>query len=138
MRQKGQALILVIVTTAVSISVLATATFAVVGQSRTTILNETGNQVYFAAESGGEQAIIKLIREPATCPPPGPDSSESLTQDSINITITYVNFFGVCAVTAQAQKGNILRKVQFLAGYDTNPASPNYRKFNVCCWKEIP
>ena len=137
MKQQGQALILFIVAIAAAISIITTAVLALVGQAKALVLQELGERVYYAAESGSEQAIMKLVRNPSTCPPPGPPANESFVQDSVNITITYEDSLGVCAVTSQAQKDNVLRKIQFSAGYDNNPVSLTYRKFNICCWKEI-
>src|SRR3990167_3036457 len=130
MKQKGQALILLVIAVAAAISVITTAVLASVGQARATVQNELGKIVYYSAESASDQAILKLIRDPSSC-----SGSESFTQNSISITITYTTILGVCSVTSQAQKNNVLRKIQFSAGYDNDPASPTYRKFTVCCWK---
>lgn len=133
MKQNGQALILIIIASAVALTILTSAILAAVGQARSSLTTRSGQNVYFAAESAADQSIIKLIRTPTFTPYTSCPASENYTQDSININVNYGVFFGVCVVTSQAQKDTVIKKIQSLAGNDASS-----RVFNICCWKEIP
>ena len=122
MKQRGQALIILIVAVAISLSVLAAITLAAIGQGKNSYRNELGRKVYYAAEAGAEHALIKLMRNPASC-----SGSENLTIDSVNVTISYS---GNCNVTAQANQGGIIKKVAVQAAY--TPA----QIFNYSGWRE--
>lgn len=127
MRQKGQALITLLVAISVAISVLTGAIFTSIGQLKNTSRNILGGETYYSAETGAEYGLIKLMRDPSNC-----TGTDSLVLDSTSITITYSVSGGSCMITSKAERGNIVKTVSLEAEYDSNQI------FNYCCWKEIP
>ena len=125
--KEGQALIILIVAVAISILVLTSAILASIGQAKNSARNKLSQKVYYAAETGAEYGLIKIMRDPNSC-----SGTSSLTQDSINITINYNLAGGNCTVTSQAQKDNITKKIEVVASYDANWV------FDYSSWSEIP
>lgn len=125
--KEGQALIILIVAVAISILVLTSAILASIGQAKSSARNKLGQKVYYAAEAGAEYGLIKIMRDPTSC-----SGTSSLTQDSINITINYNLAGGNCTVMSQAQKDNIIKKIEVVASYDANWV------FDYSNWSEIP
>lgn len=127
MNQKGQALIIMIVAIAVSTLVLTAALLQSIGQAKASASNKLSKKVYYAAEAGTEYSLIKLMRDPNSC-----SGTDSITQDSVSITITYNFSGGNCTITSQAQKDTIIKKIEVVASYDTNWV------FDYSNWVEIP
>ena len=125
--EAGQALIILIVAVAISLLVLTSAILASIGQAKTSARNKLGQKVYYAAETGAEYGLIKLMRDPASC-----TGSDSLSLDSINISITYNLSGGNCTLTSQAQKNNIIKKIEVVASYNANWV------FDYSSWSETP
>lgn len=127
MKEKGQALIILIVAAAVAISVLTAATLAAINQGKNSSRNELGRKVYYAAEAGAEYALIKLMRDPASC-----TGTESFTIDSAAITITLTPVSGNCRVISKASKGIITKSITTQASYNSSQI------FESSGWAEIP
>ncbi|HEX7456109.1 MAG TPA: pilus assembly PilX N-terminal domain-containing protein [Candidatus Nanoarchaeia archaeon] len=127
MNQKGQALIIMIVAVTIATLVLTSAILRSLGQAKASARNKLSQRVYYAAEAGAEHGLIKLMRQPGGC-----TGSDSLSQDSIDITITYNLSGGDCTLTSQAQKDNIIKKIEVTASYDTGWV------FNHSGWSLVP
>jgi type II secretory pathway component PulK len=65
--KRGQALIILIVAVAVSLIILTGAILRSIDQAKTSALNRLGKKVYYAAETGVEYGLIKLMRMPSGC-----------------------------------------------------------------------
>lgn len=127
MSEKGQALIILIVAAAVTLSILGAAIFASISQAKSSARNTLGREVYYAAEAGAEYAILKSIRDPASCA-----GSEVLTEEQTNITISYNQSGSDCIVNSKAEKGNIVKTIQLKAAYNQSHV------FDYSNWLEIP
>ena len=127
MREKGQALIILIVAVALTLSVLTASLLASISQAKASSISRLGLRVYYAAESGAEYALMKFMRDPASCA-----GTDLLNQDSIQITISYNLSGSNCQITSEATQNTILKKVLLEANYNSSQI------FNTCCWSEIP
>lgn len=127
MKEKGQALIILIVAIAVAISVLSTAIFASIGRAKVGNTNISGEKAYYAAESGLEYALQKLLRNPNAC-----SDSDTLNQDGAAITINYNQSGLDCNITSGATNGNITKQIQVQVSFDAN----GVLQYNF--WQEIP
>ena len=129
MKEKGQALIILIVAIAVALTVLSAAIMQSVGAAKISATSTLGEKVYFAAESGAEYGLIKLMRDPD---PINCNGADSLNQDGISIQISYSYnaLDSTCVITSQSQKNNLIKKIRVEASY--NPS----QIFQYCCWRE--
>jgi hypothetical protein len=125
--KEGQALIIILVAAAVALSVLTFATLAAIGQAKSSGRNELGRKVFYAAESGAEHALMKLMRDPTSC-----NGSENLTIDGSSVTINYTLVSGSCQVTSKATQGNSVKTISLQGSYDSSQI------FNYSGWLETP
>jgi len=124
--EAGQALIIFIVAIAVALSILTAAIFTSIGQGKNTFRGLVGRRLYYAAETGIEYALLRLIRNPAC------SGADNIIIDSINVAITYTDAGANCLVTSKAQNQNIIKTIQVEASYD-----PSW-VFNYSNWTEVP
>jgi hypothetical protein len=122
----GQALIILLVAAAVSLSVFTAATLASIGQGKSSGRNELGRKVYYAAETGAEYALIKLMRDPSAC-----TGAENLTIGSASVAISYSLVSGNCTITSKATQSSIVKTISVQAAY--NPSLI----FNYSDWLEV-
>ncbi|MCH8821472.1 hypothetical protein IID23_03005 [Patescibacteria group bacterium] len=80
MNQKGQTLVSLLIIIAVTILAVASAIVSA-SLSSTTAITTISDKVYYSAETGAEEALIKLLRDPSY---PG----ETLGLAGINVEIT--------------------------------------------------
>ena len=120
--QEGQSLVMLLVFSVMAISVAATAVAIMINSSRSTHITESRTAVMAAAESGIENAIIRLIRDPAY-------AGETFTLDDNTITITVA---GTDTKTIQATADNGLFKhsIQATASYVDN-------RLTVTSWNTV-
>ena len=74
------------------------------------------------AESGAENALLRLLRDPSY-------TGETLTIDTGTVTVV-VTGAATKTITSTATSGNFVRKVQVVAGY-TNGI------FSITSWQEV-
>ena len=127
MKEKGQALIILIVAIALTLSVLTASLLASINQAKASSTSRLGQKVYYAAESGAEYGLLKLLRNPGSC-----TGSDTLNQDLVSVTITYNSAGTSCVVTSEATQNNILKKIRVESSYTPSQI------FTTCCWSEIP
>jgi hypothetical protein len=125
--ERGQALITLLVAIAVALSILTAATLASISLGKDVSRNVLGRKVYYAAETGAEYGLMKLMRNPTTC-----SGTDNLTLDSADITITYTDLGANCGVSSKAQIQNLVKTVQVETSYDSNQI------FNYYNWIETP
>ena len=127
MSQRGQALIILIVAVSIALLVLSSTVLRVIGQAKISSRSNLAQKVYYAAETGAEYGILKIMRNPAGC-----SGSENLTVASANLVISYDVAGSSCQVTSEATQQTITKRFQVEGSYDSNQI------FQFCCWKEIP
>ena len=127
MKEKGQALIILIVAIALTLSVLTASLLASISQARVSSTSKLGQKVYYAAESGAEYGLLKSLRNPGSC-----TGSDILNQDSVSITVNYNLSGSSCVITSEAMQNNILKKIRVEGSYTPSQI------FNTCCWSEVP
>lgn len=127
MKEKGQALIILLVGMAIAISTLSAAVVSAIDVAKNTAIGTEGENTHALAESGAEYAILKLLRDPMAC-----SGSDTLTFSASIVTISYQTTAGVCTINSRAVNTNVVKTVQLQGNYD----SANV--YNLCCWKEVP
>ena len=123
----GQALIIMIVAIAVSLLVLTSAVLRSIDQAKLSARSKLGQTVYYAAEAGTEYGLIKTLRNPSGC-----SGSDVLTVGSATVNVTYNMTEGNCQIVSEASQGNLIKKIEVLAAYDSEWI------FNYYSWAEIP
>ena len=64
MNQKGQALVSIVVLAAAAAVIAAGAALTAISLSKTAALSKDSDKVYYLAESGAEEALLALLRDP--------------------------------------------------------------------------
>lgn len=120
--KSGQALVLLIVVMVVGTIITSAAIiFAIVNLQAGSDL-QSGEEAYAIAESGAENGILRLVRNPAY-------TGETLTVGSGQAVIT-VSGSGSLTIVSTGVMGNFRRKVEVKGNYVNNI-------FTVSTWKEI-
>ena len=125
MRQKGQVLVSILII--IAVAVLATGTAVVASSlSKTTGVATTSDKLLYAVESGADEALIKLLRNPTTY------SSESI---SINGTLVQITISRPSAtnivILSSASQDNLIRKVEVSSEFVNNILT-------ITSWREVP
>ena len=120
--QKGQALITLLFFVLVSLTITSAAIIIIIINSISVTKSQEGTLAYYAAESGVENALLRLLRDPNY-------TGETLTigTGTAIITVTGTNPKTVVAVS---QNGNFKRTVQAQMTY-------NNGHYTFSNWKEI-
>lgn len=119
--QKGQALITLLIFVVVALTVTATATVLFVSNSQATTKLEVGLNALDIAESGAENALIRLLRDSTY-------TGETLPVGSGTATIT-VTGTNPKTITSTGRMGNFTRIIQVVVSYSSI--------LTVTSWKEI-
>lgn len=120
--QNGQTLVMLLVFVIIAITITSTAAIVVA-------INALGSQkmhqslnAFYAAESGAENALLRLLRDPNY-------SGETLTVGDGLTTIT-VTGSSTKTINVTGTNGNFQRKIQVVASYVNNVLT-------VVSWKEV-
>lgn len=119
MQQKGQAVVALLFFMTISIAIITAIVIIVLNNATAVSSLEQGNSAYYAAESGSQNALLRLIRDPSY-------SGETLTVDQGTVVIQVAN--GIATSTATV--ANSVRKVQVNTVYNNNIRT-------VTSWTEI-
>lgn len=122
----GQALIVLIVAIALSLSILTAVVISSIGLGKNISRSYLGKRVYHSAETGADYALMKLARDP-NC-----SGTDNFTIDSTNVTVTYTDSGGDCVIDSTAQESSVIKTIQVQASYSVNQI------FDYCCWIEKP
>lgn len=122
MKNKGQTLITLLFLMIVGIAVTSTATVVVLVNSKAANKLEQGEKSSLAAETGIENAILRLIRDSNY-------TGEIMTVENATITIDVVGD-NPKIITSEGQTNDYKRKVQAQTEYNNNT-------WTVTSWKEI-
>ena len=119
--QKGQSLVLLLFFVLMAMTFAVTAILMLVVNSGSITAFESGIEVRQLADSGTENALLSLIRDPFY-------TGESYVVEDTNITITVAGS-GTKTIIVRASRGEVQRTVEVLANYTDNV-------LRVASWKE--
>lgn len=120
--QRGQALITLIFFVLIAVTITSGAIIMLAVNSSSFGKFQEGNVAYYSAESGIENAILRVIRDSLY-------TGETLVADGLNVAIT-VTGVNPKIVTAESSHGNFKRKVKVEMNYNSG-------YYNIGKWKEI-
>lgn len=123
--ESGQALVTLVVFTAIATVVITGAVMATIVNSQATSKFVQGEQALQIAESGAENAIIRLLRDPNYGETP---DTISVGNGQAKITVTTVGESKT--IISQGENGSFKRRVEVSISYVNN-------KLTVTSWKEI-
>lgn len=124
--KSGQALVTLLIFIIIAISVTSAATVLIINSSLGTSELEESTLAYQVAESGAENALLRLLRDPNYLSTPG--STEVLTVGEGNATIT-VTGINPKTIVSEGRVDNFVRKVQVVMDYSSI--------LSVTSWEEI-
>src|SRR3989344_3041559 len=121
-KESGQALVSLLFFTIIAITIISAAIFMAITNATSTSKIQEGVDAYYIAESGIENALLRLLRDPSY-------AGENLTVGSgtVNIIVSGTN---PKTVVATASAGNFTRTVQAEMNY-----SGGFYTFSN--WREI-
>lgn len=120
--QKGQALLTLLVFMIVAVTITTGAIVIIFVNSQSTTKYEESQRAYFTAESGIENAAIRLLRDTTY-------TGETMAVDDGTATVQ-VSGSGPYTVVSKGKIGNFTRTIQATMSYTNNVLS-------VTSWKEI-
>ena len=111
--EKGQALITLLVFTIMAITITSAAVVVIIINSTTATKLQESTVAYEVAESGANNAVLRLLRDPGY-------TGEALTVGNGTATITVVPTGGLYVIMSQGKENNFIRTVQVNASYFNN------------------
>lgn len=120
--QRGQAIVTLLFFMIVAITITSGAIIIILTNSLSATKFDQGNETYYIAESGAENALIRLLRDPNY-------TGETLAIDSGNATIS-ISGTNPKIITSIGKIDNFSRTIQITADYTNNILT-------VQSWKEI-
>ena len=125
MKQDGQVLVSILII--IAVSVLATGTAVVASSlSKTTGISTVSDKLLYAAESGVDESLIKLLRNPTIY------NGETLIIDgvSVNVVVNRPPTTTTIIITSEAVQDSFRRKVEVFAEFVNNILT-------ITSWKQI-
>lgn len=108
--QKAQALIMILFFTLIGITVITSAVFIIITNSQGSNKLQQSTVAYSIAQSGAENAMLQLLRNPAYL-------GETMTIGNGTATIQVSSNSGTFTITSTGQSGNFIKKVQVTGTY---------------------
>ncbi len=127
MRQKGQALILFLVFSALAVSVLTTAVVSAITNARNSLRSVESQKAFSGAEAGLEEGIIAFMRNPTSC-----SGQRNLVFLDASVVINFTQQASECLISSEAIYGNSKKRVEISVHYDVT------EKFILCCYQQLP
>ncbi len=121
-KQKGQVLVTLLFFMVIAIIITSAAVVVIFINNLSGTSLQQGNLSYYVAESGIENALLRLLRDPNY-----PGETLTIGSGTAVISVTGVN---PKIATATGTLGNFVRKIQVTANYTNNILT-------VTSWKEI-
>ena len=121
--EAGQALVTLLVFTIVAITITSAAVVIILTNSVGTSKFEQGTNTYYSAESGAENALLRLLRDPNY-------TGETLPVGNASVIISVANTGSTYTITSGATLGNFIRRVEVTATFVNNILT-------VTSWKEV-
>lgn len=119
----GQALVTLLFFTIIGMTIITSAAVFVYENSQSASVTEQGTYAYYIAESGVEEALLRLLRDPTYS---GTPNEEPLLIGDGSVLIDVNNGL----ITATGTYQSVVRKIQAQTVYN------NYI-FTISSWKEI-
>ncbi|MBI2442795.1 MAG: hypothetical protein HYV40_02715 [Candidatus Levybacteria bacterium] len=123
MHLKGQSLVTILIVVIIAMTLAAGAIMLTVTNTIASSAYSLGNEAYYVAESGAENAVIRLLRDKSY-------SGETLAVGENTATVT-VSGSDPYVIVSSGRAGNFVRKVQVTLGYPDSIMT-------ITSWKEIP
>ncbi|HYM65620.1 MAG TPA: hypothetical protein VES68_04050 [Candidatus Sulfotelmatobacter sp.] len=121
----GQALISLLFIAIIGITVISSAVILVYGNSQSASLNEQGSYAYYVAESGIEEGLLRLLRNPNYT---GTTVGQPLSVGLGSVIISVSTQSGL--ITSVGTYGSTIRKIQAQTVYNNGIRT-------ILSWKEI-
>ncbi|MCX7997277.1 MAG: hypothetical protein N2691_06030 [Patescibacteria group bacterium] len=121
--QSGMIVITVVVFMMVAILITTAATLTTVVNTRNTTLYEYGTRAYAMAESGAENALLTLLRNPGY-------TGETLTLDGGTVTVSVTRAGSNRTITSTSNLDTFTRSVQVEVTYINNVMT-------ITSWREV-
>lgn len=121
----GETLVTLLVFMVVAITVTTSAAMIVLNNSLNASKFEVGQEASYTAESGIEDALLRLLRDPSF-------SGETLTVGNGTATVSVTGTPTTRVITSVGKNNSFSRKIQLNAGYN------NGRLVITPPWQEVP
>jgi hypothetical protein len=121
-KEKGQALITLLFFVLISLTITTSAIIIVMSNSITVSKFEQGTTAYYSAESGIENALLRILRDPNYA-----GETLNIGETTVVVTVTAGN---PQTVTSVSQNGNFKRTVSAQISY-------NNGYYTISNWKEL-
>lgn len=118
----GQTLVTVLIFVIVAITLTTGAIALTITNSQTASSFDRGNQAYYVAESGAENGVISVLRNPSYT-----GETLSMGSDSSVISVSGTNPY---TITSVGRSGGFVRKIQVTVSYTDGVLT-------VLSWKEV-
>jgi len=125
-QQSGQALVSLLFIAIIGITIISAAAVLVYGNIQSASVTEQGTYAYYVAESGAEEGLLRLLRDPNY---PGTPVGQSLAVGLGSVTIQVNTLSGL--ITSTGVYNNTIRKIQIQTAVDVNGAR------TITSWKEV-
>ncbi|SRR5258706_15579911 len=123
---KGQALVTLLFFMVLAITITSAAIILLVNNITGSSINEQGTGTYYAAQSGAEEAIIRLIRDPNF-------SGETIQIGDANVIVQVTAQGSNYNILSVATSNNDVRKIQAVLTYSHSSTAA----FTISSWNEI-
>lgn len=120
--KQGQTIVMLLVFMLIAITVTTAAIAIVILNSRASNLLQQGTVAYYVAESGAEDALMRLLRNPNF-------TGETLTVGTGTAVVT-ISGTTTKTILSTSTLGTYARKIQIIVGYNNNILT-------IQSWKEV-
>jgi len=121
--QKGQALITLLFFVAIATIVTSAAVIILYDNSLSTARLSEGTKSYYLSESGIENALLRIIRDPTY-------AGEIISLPEGDITIQVTNNSGIYTINSESTVGDSIRQTEVTADYSS-------AILTITSWKEM-
>lgn len=125
LQQSGQALISILFITIIGMTIISSAAFLVYGNTQSVSITEQGSYAYYVAESGVEEGLLRLVRNPYYS---GTPIGQSFIVGLGSAVIEVDTASGL--ITSTGTYNNTTRKIQAQTVYNNGIRT-------ITSWKEV-
>ena len=118
--RNGQALVSLLMFIVVALTVITSTITTVISNTASASIEQQSIDAYYTAESGAENALMRLLRDPTY-------TGETLPVGNNSATVTVSG----STIVSTGRANNLTRKIQVEVSYTNN-------QMTVISWKEIP